>query len=149
MDLLCDLAWFGLVRAASPEVIWPLRRPLAVRCCWLASRLSTSFGCTVFAVVFLVVDLTAGSILLAVDLLTLLAGQLAAVRHAIVMYLLVDVRLRTIRASRFAGGHLAAAQAIGNALVLVRLAVVGIVVAAGRAVGCRNRLRLACCCATW
>src|SRR5277367_6132984 len=27
------LAWLALVLAASPEVIWPLRSPLAVRCC--------------------------------------------------------------------------------------------------------------------
>jgi hypothetical protein len=104
--------------------------------------LSTSFGFTVLPLCFLVVDLAAGGVLLAVDLLTLLAGELAAVGFAVVVDLLVDVGLRALGAGRFAGSHLAAAQAVGDALVLVGLAGVGVVVAAGRAVGGRDGLRL-------
>ena len=52
------------------------------------------------------------------------------------------LRLRAFGARRFAGGHLAAAQAVGDALVLIGLAGVGVVVAAGGAVGRRNGLRL-------
>ena len=80
-------------------------------------------------VVFFVVDLSAGVVLLAVDLLTFLTGQPATVGRAIVVYLLIDARLRAIGASRFAGGHLSTAQPVGNALVLIRFAVIGIVVA--------------------
>ena len=94
------------------------------------------------AVVLFVVDLTAGGVLLAVDLLTFLAGELAAVGDAIVMDLLVDVGLGALGAGRFAGGHLAAAQAVGDALVLIGLAGVGVVAAAGGAVGGRDGLRL-------
>jgi hypothetical protein len=52
-------------------------------------------------VVFLVVDLTAGSVLFAVDLLALLAGELATIGGAIVVDLLVDVRLGALGAGRF------------------------------------------------
>src|ERR1035438_877797 len=65
------------------------------------------------AVVFLVVDLTACGVLLAIDLLTLLAGEMAAVGNAIVVNLLVDVGLRAVGAGCFARGHLATAQAVG------------------------------------
>ena len=58
-------------------------------------------------VVLLVVDLAAGGVLFAVDLLALLAGQLSAVGGAIVVDLLVDPRLGAVGAGRFAGGHLA------------------------------------------
>ena len=93
-------------------------------------------------VVLFVVDLTAGGVLLAVDLLTLLTGELATVRLAIVVHLLVDVGLRALGAGRFAGSHLAAAQAVGDALVLIGFTGIGIVVAPDRAIGGRDGLRL-------
>src|SRR5580704_456406 len=80
-------------------------------------------------VVVVVVDLAAGGILLAVDLLTLRTGELATVRLAIVVHLLVDVGLRLLSAGRLAGSHLAAAQAVGDALVLIGFTGIGIVVA--------------------
>ena len=93
-------------------------------------------------VVLFVVDLTAGGILLAVDLLTLRTGELATVRCAIVVHLLVDVGLRALGAGGLAGSHLTAAQAVGDALVLIGFTVVGIVVAPNRAIGGRDGLRL-------
>src|SRR5580658_1572194 len=91
-------------------------------------------------VVLFVVDLTAGGVLLAVDLLTLRTGELVTVRFTIVVHLLVNVRLRLLGASSLAGSHLAAAQAVGDALVLISLAGIGIVVAPHRAIGRRDGL---------
>lgn len=93
-------------------------------------------------VVLFVVDLAARGILLAVDLLTLRTGELATVRCTIVVHLLVNVGLRLLRAGRLAGSHLAAAQAVSDALVLIGFKGVGIVVAPRRAIGRRDGLRL-------
>ncbi len=48
VNLLGDTRLIG-VGASSfwLEVSWPLRKPFATRCCWLASRLSMAFGLTV------------------------------------------------------------------------------------------------------
>src|SRR5271154_671956 len=88
-----------------------------------------------------VVDLPAGRVLFAVDLLLLLAGQLATVGGGVVGALLVDVRLCALGFGGFAGGHLTAAQAVGDALILIGFTRVGVVVFAGAAVGSRYRLR--------
>ena len=93
-------------------------------------------------VVLLVVDLLAGRILLLVDLLLLLVGELAAVRHAIVMHLLIDLGLGALRAGGLTRGHLSAAQAVGDALVLIRFALVGVVLTSRTTVGGRDGLRL-------
>ena len=93
-------------------------------------------------VVVLVVDLTAGVVLLAVDLLTFLVGEGAAVGDTVVVDLAVDVGLSAIGAGSFARGHLAGAETVGDALVLIGLAVVGVIGLSGRAVGGRDRLRL-------
>src|SRR6185312_4013477 len=95
---------------------------------WMSRRCGTRFGAGLgrgfrtgsgIGVVVLVVDLTAGAILLAVDLLTLLAGESAAVGDAVVVDLAVDIGLALVGASCFAGGHLATAYTVRNALLLV------------------------------
>ena len=91
---------------------------------------------------FLVVNLLARGILLAVDLLPLLVGELAAVCRRDRCGPADRLRTVSVGAGRFTGGHLAAAQAVGNALVLIGFAIVGVVVAAGGAVSGRDGLRL-------
>ena len=93
-------------------------------------------------IVVFVVDLTAGVVLLAVDLLTFLVGEGASVGDTVVVDLLVDVGLGAIGAGSFARGHLAGAETVGNALVLICLAIVGVIGLPGRAVGGRDGLRL-------
>ena len=58
-------------------------------------------------IMVVVVDLLAGVILLLVDLLMLLAGELSTVGSAIRSRLAVDPRLRRSGARSLAGGHLA------------------------------------------
>jgi hypothetical protein len=94
------------------------------------------------AVVIFVIYLAAGRILFAVDLLPLLTGQLATICNSIVMNLLIDRRLGFLSTSGFARGHLSAVQPICNALILVRLALVGMVGAASAAVRFGYRMRL-------
>ena len=89
------------------------------------------------AVMFFVGDLLAGAVLFAVHLLPLLIRQLATIGCPVVVHLLIDVRLRAIRARRFTRGHLAAAQSVGDALILVRLALVGLIAAARASVWSR------------
>ncbi len=74
------------------------------------------------SVVVLVVDLARRAVLLAIDLLALLSGQRAAIGGTVVVHLLVDIALALVGAGRFAGGHLAGAQTVGDTLVLVPLA---------------------------
>lgn len=87
------------------------------------------------SVMFFVIDLTAGGVLLAVDLLFFLAGQLATVGSAIVVNLLVDLRLGSLGLGGFAGGHLTAAEPVGDALILIGFTCVRIITSASAAVG--------------
>jgi hypothetical protein len=77
--------------------------------------------------VLLVVNLLAVFILFAGYLLFLLFIQSTTVRNAVVMNLLVDSRLVLVRASRFSGGFLAAAQTLRSARLLVGFAVVDLI----------------------
>src|ERR1035438_8465117 len=74
-------------------------------------------------VVLLSVDLPAVFILFMVDLALLLRGQWAAVGSAFVVNLLVDSGLVPVSPGGFSGSHLAAAQSVGGALLLVGLAI--------------------------
>src|SRR5208337_452077 len=80
-----------------------------------------------FVVVLLVVDLLAVLVLFLIDLLLLLLGQCAAVRGTLVVNLLSDVGLVLVGPGRFARSHLAAAQPVGSALLLVGFPVVDFV----------------------
>src|SRR5580658_4979791 len=80
-----------------------------------------------FVVVLLVVDLFAVFVFFLVGLLLLLLGQRAAVGGALVVHLLGDIGLVLIGPGRFAGSHLAAAQAFSGALLLVGFPVVDFV----------------------
>lgn len=73
---------------------------------------------------FLVVNLLAGAILFVVDLLVFLRGEVATVGFAIGMYLLIDLLLMVLRPCGLAGGHLPTADAVGDALLLVRTALI-------------------------
>ena len=65
----------------------------------------------------LAIDLTAGAILLLIDLLLFLPRKLATVGLAIRMNLLVDSCSRFSVLPGFAGSHLAAADALRNAVL--------------------------------
>jgi hypothetical protein len=86
-------------------------------------------------VVLLAVDLTAGAILLAVDLALFLAAEFASVGLAIGVDLLVDALLTILGAGGFAGSHLAATDALGNAILLVFAALADLVVAVVGGIG--------------
>jgi hypothetical protein len=72
-------------------------------------------------IVLLIVDLLTSVVLFTIHLLPLLLVQVAAIRLAIRMNLLVDLRLPVLRAPRLVGIHLSAADAVGDTLLLVRL----------------------------
>ena len=92
---------------------------VAVFCLRLAAAaFGSGWFCRV-VVVLLVVDLLAVLVLLAIDLGLLSFGQCAAVGGAFVVDLLGYAGLVGIGSGGFAGGHLAAAQAVGDALILI------------------------------
>lgn len=86
-------------------------------------------------VVLLAIDLAAGAILLAVDLAFLLASQFATVGLAIGVNLLIDALFAIFGAGGFTGGHLAAANALRDAVLLVCAALADFVVAVVGGVG--------------
>jgi len=79
--------------------------------------------------VLLAIDLTAGAVELMVKPSFFLAGELAAIRGAIGVILLVDALLAILGPCGFAGGHLAAANALRDAIPLVLAALADLVVA--------------------
>ena len=86
-------------------------------------------------VVLLAIDLAAGAILFVIDLGALLASKFAAVGLAIGVNLLVDALLTIFGAGGFAGGHLAAADALSNPILLELAACADFVVAVVGGVG--------------
>ena len=101
----------------------------------LATRMSEGLFRLDAAVVFLAIDLTAGAILFVVDLRVFLAGEPASVGLTIGVDLLVNTLLAIFGAGGLAGGHLAAANAVGNAILLKLAARADFVVAVVGGVG--------------
>ena len=83
----------------------------------------------------LVVNLAAGAVLFAVDLLPFLSSEGAAVCGAIVVDLFVDVGLTLVGAAGFGSGHLTGLSALSDTRLLVAGAIVDEGLLAGGAVG--------------
>jgi len=86
-------------------------------------------------VVLLAIDLTAGAVLFTIDLGVFLAGEFATVGLAIGVNLLIDSLLTIFGVGRFASGHLAAADTLGDAILLELAARTDFVVAVVGGVG--------------
>ena len=69
-------------------------------------------------IVLVAIDLARLAILLAIDLGFFLRSQLAAVGLAVGTHFLIDLRLIVLQVCRFAGGQLAALDALCDAVLL-------------------------------
>jgi hypothetical protein len=79
--------------------------------------------------VLLAIDLTAGAILLAIDLSLFLVGQFATICGAVGANLLVDSLLAVLSASGLSGGHRSILDSVGDAILLVFSALSDFIVA--------------------
>ena len=82
-----------------------------------------------FSVVLFLVDLVAGVVLFAIDVLLLRRRQSAAVRSPVCVRLAIDVLLTIFRSGSFAGRHLTALDALRDSLLLFGAAIAHLVVA--------------------
>ena len=76
------------------------------------------------AVMVFAPDLPAVGILFAIDLPSLCPVQSAAICGTVAVYLSIDEALASVRTCGLTGGHLAGAEPIGRALLLVGLTVI-------------------------
>jgi hypothetical protein len=74
-------------------------------------------------IVLVAIDLARLAILLAIDLGFFLRSQLATVGLTVGMHFLIDLRLIVFQVGRFAGGQLAALDALRDAVLLVFFAI--------------------------
>ena len=82
-------------------------------------------------IVLVAIDLARLAILLAIDLGFFLRSQLAPVGLTVGMHFLIDLRLIVFQVGRFAGGQLAALDALRDAVLLVLLALADFTLWAG------------------
>ncbi len=81
----------------------------------LVWRLLSSLHC----IVLLAIDLTAGPVLFAVDLLMFLTGEFPAIGGAVCADLLIDALFTVLGACHFSSRHLTALDAVGDSVLLI------------------------------